>query len=85
MMPKNMGSSAAQRQRRRRDRERRGLIVLTIEADEVALTEQLVIAGFLAPADVDNRDAIKAALERVVHLWAQGSVTRNGTLFSDVP
>jgi hypothetical protein len=79
-----MCSNGAQRQRRHRERTRAGLIVLQIEADEVALTEQLVIAGFLAPQDVEDRDAITAALERVVALWAQG-VTRNATPFSDLP
>ena len=79
-----MASSAAARQRRRRERERRGLVVLTIEVDEVALAEQLICAGFLAPAEVDNREAITAALERVVSLWAQGDVTRHGALFSAV-
>jgi hypothetical protein len=79
-----MASNGAVRQRRRRERERAGVIVLQIEVDEIALTEQLVIAGFLAPQDIDDRTAIQAALERVVNLWAQG-VTRNDTPFSDVP
>jgi hypothetical protein len=71
VMPVNMASNAAIRQRRRRERERRGTVVLAIEVDEVALAEQLVLAGFLAEGEVDNRSAIKAALERVVDLWAQ--------------
>jgi hypothetical protein len=73
VMVRGMGASAAQRQRRRRERERLGLIVLPIEVDETAITEQLVLAGFLAPSEIDNRSAITSALERVVHLWAQGA------------
>jgi hypothetical protein len=72
-----MATNAAARQRRRRERERAGLIVLRVEVDEVALTEQMVLAGFLSPSEADNRDAVRAALERVVQLWAQG-VTRDG-------
>jgi hypothetical protein len=72
-----MATNVAIRQRRRRQRARRGIVVLPIEVDEVALTEQLVITGFLATTDVDDRSAIKVALERVVALWAQG-VTRDG-------
>jgi hypothetical protein len=72
-----MATNVAIRQRRRRQRARRGIVVLPIEVDEVALTEQLVITGFLATTDVDDRSAIKVARERAVALWAQG-VTRDG-------
>ena len=69
-------SRGAIRQRRHRARQRDGKIVIMVEADEVALTEQLVVAGFLPAADMDNRAAVKAALERVIAIWAQ-DVTRN--------
>lgn len=70
-------SAASQRQRRHRDRQRAGKVVLTVEVSEVSLVEQLVLSGFLQPAEIDDRETVRAALERVVRLWAQG-VTRNG-------
>lgn len=65
-------SGDAARQRRRRERMRDGKIVLTVEADEVALTEALVVGGFLDPAHVDDRARIAAAVERLL-----GVVTRD--------
>jgi hypothetical protein len=80
-MPLNMANSSAIRQRRYRDRQRGGRVVLTVEVDEVALSEALLAAGFISPEHADDRQALETALEYVVHLW----VTRNGAGFSDVP
>ena len=77
-------SPAAVRLRRHRERVRLGKIMLLIEADEIGLIEQLMAAGFLSPAHMDDRAAVTAALQRVVDLWAQGD-TRYDTPFSDLP
>jgi hypothetical protein len=75
-MPAQEMSSAAARQQRYRARVRDGRVVLTVEVDEVALSEALVATGFISPEYADDRQALETALEYVVHLW----VTRNGAL-----
>jgi hypothetical protein len=57
-------SPAAERMRRTRERRAKGLMPLSINVDEVALPALLVAAGFLASAAVDDRGAIRAALQR---------------------
>ena len=40
--------------------------MLLVEADEVALTEALLAGGFLDPADIDDRDQVERAVERLL-------------------
>jgi hypothetical protein len=61
-------SNAAERQRRHRARQRRGLRVVTIEVDEISVSEALVQTGFLSPLRADDPDAIREAIEK--HLAA---------------
>jgi hypothetical protein len=65
-----MGSSGALRQRRHRERQRDGLVILHVSVDEVALAEQMAIAGFLAPTDAYDRKKLTQALERIIQLWS---------------
>jgi hypothetical protein len=58
--------SSAARQQRHRARERRGKVVLHIEADEVELIEALLIGGFLDPAHIDDRGRVERAVERLL-------------------
>ena len=56
--------SPAERMRRSRELRAKGLMPLSIDVDEVAVPAFLVAAGHLASADVDDRSAIRAALQR---------------------
>jgi hypothetical protein len=60
----------AEHQSRYRARQRRGLVVLPIEVDEVALAFALERAGLLSE-DVDDRDNLARALEKLVALWCE--------------
>lgn len=60
----------AVRVRRHRERVRNGLVCLTVEVDEVQLSERLIEVGLLHPAGSDSRDRLREALEQVVRLWA---------------
>jgi len=66
-------TSAAARQARHRARQRDGRVVLLVEADEDALTVKLIEAGFLRIEDAEDRQALQAALQRVVEIWAEAS------------
>ena len=74
-----MGTTAAVKQRNYRARRRDGRIVLQIEVSEVDLSEALRAAGFLDADDMDNREALATALERVIEVWTI-SVTCNDAL-----
>lgn len=56
----------ALRSKRFRDRQREGKIVLTIEADEVMLTELLVAANLLPPAVDYTRAQIEEATQALL-------------------
>jgi hypothetical protein len=60
---------SSERVRAYRERQRAGLIQLTIEIDEIALPEKLVEAGLLSPARIDNRDAIIRAVEKLIAMF----------------
>ena len=68
-----MGTPAKIKQRAYRARQRDGRIVLHVVVEEVPLIESLIGAGFLSPAQQDDRKALEEGLARVVELW----VTRN--------
>lgn len=57
-------SPAAVRMRRYRERQRRGVIALRVEFDEVDLGEELVALGYLTPLQQDDRKLIERALSR---------------------
>ena len=63
--------TGASRQRQLRKRRRDGLAVFKIEANAFELADALVVAGWLAQWDCDDRTAIEAALDRAIqHLVA---------------
>jgi hypothetical protein len=70
-------AAARQRQREYRRRQRDGQIALQIEVDEVALAYALEAAGFFRGEDADSREALEAALGKVVDAWMKMTVTRN--------
>ena len=59
---------AADRARRYRQRQSNGRIMITIEIDDVTVPAALVTAGFLAADACDDRQAIAAAIERVIEV-----------------
>lgn len=56
----------AERKQRFKARRAAGLRVYRIAADEVALPEKLVAAGYLSPLVADQQERVEEALERVV-------------------
>jgi len=63
--------SGAARQQRLRQRQRAGLAIFQIEANAFELADALVVAGWLAQWDADDRTAIQVALDRAIqHLVA---------------
>lgn len=69
-------ATGAERQRRHRARARAGRVVIPVEADDVALAEALIAAGFLSPGRADDREALAEATARVLDVWSE-MVTRN--------
>jgi hypothetical protein len=61
---KSNPSPSADRTRRYRDRQRRGLMVLVVEVDEVETADALIAAGYLAPHHADDRQKIAEAAQR---------------------
>jgi hypothetical protein len=59
-------STAAARQRAYRNHVRAGRWVLHVEIDDVRVPAALADAGLLDPSLVDDRDAVPAALERLI-------------------
>jgi hypothetical protein len=73
-----MGSTSAVRMARWRRRNAAGRIPLTIEIDEVALTELLVEHGMLERSRADDRVALALAVERVLEVLVRDGVTSAG-------
>jgi hypothetical protein len=67
---KRLRMSIKDRERRRRDRRKRG-IVLGIEVEELALEVALARARFISPDEAASREALAAALTRVVRIWVR--------------
>ena len=61
-------SRHADRQRNYRKRQTAGKIILQIEISEVETVAALVAAGFLSPETADDKQAIAAAIERLVSM-----------------
>jgi hypothetical protein len=61
---------SSERVRQYRERRRHGRVQLTIEADEVALTETLCATGFLQRAD-PRPEEIESALEKLLAFWIE--------------
>jgi hypothetical protein len=76
-------TNAAERQRRARERRRHGLAIYRVVADEVAVEEVLVRAGWLSEHDRDDRAAVEAALSHVIALLAALPVTRDDAVPRD--
>jgi hypothetical protein len=64
-------SADADRARRYRQRKRSGMLVLTVEANEVALAQALVDARLLKPQHIDNRPAITHAAQKLVDIFVR--------------
>lgn len=64
-------SSAAERQREHRRREASGRILLTVEVDEIEVTEVLRAARLLNPMLEHSREDIALAVERLIKLLAE--------------
>ena len=59
-------SAVAVRMQRSYRRQKQGLAVFSVELNEAALAEELIVGNFLRPADADNRKAISQALQAAV-------------------
>lgn len=64
-------SSDRDRARRYRARRRGGILVLTVVANEVALTEALVDAKLLKPEYADNRPALEHAVQKLIDVFVR--------------
>lgn len=58
--------NSRERKRLWRMRQRAGLRVYAIEADELALADKMVLAGYLSPLAADDPEKQRQALERAV-------------------
>jgi hypothetical protein len=63
--------SDAERSKRYRERQRAGLVMVTIAIDPTAVGEWLVDCGFLEAWDVENLDAVREALEQAIGFWCR--------------
>jgi hypothetical protein len=61
----------AVRARRYRQRQRNGMLVLTIEANETILAQALVEARLLRSEHIDNRPAIAHAAQKLMDIFAR--------------
>jgi hypothetical protein len=58
--------SGSDRTRRYRERQKAGLVMVTLAIEPTAVGEWLVDTGFLEQWDVDDLNAVRAALEQAV-------------------
>jgi hypothetical protein len=58
-------------QQRCRERRKSGRKVISVEVDDVNITEALAAEGELDGAKDDNDDEVRAALERTIDRWAK--------------
>jgi hypothetical protein len=58
--------AARSRQRRYRQRQREGLVTLSVTVDEASITALLTSAGYLSPIRADDQGAIASALEHML-------------------
>ena len=72
--------SSAARTARWRERHRTGRIPLSIEVDEVALTEALIEHGLLDRNQADDRLALAKAVEHALYLLSCDAVTLAGCI-----
>lgn len=68
--------SAAARQARRRQRERAGLVVITVELEELATAEAMEITARLRGTESECKGKLTAAIQRLINEWI-GVVTRD--------
>jgi hypothetical protein len=64
-------SSGADRTRAYRERQRAGLVMVTIAIEPVAVAEWLVDTGFIEQWDVVDLGAVRAALEQAIGFWSR--------------
>jgi len=64
-------TSGSRRTQRYRERQRDGVVALSIAIDLVALSEWLIDTGHLKPWDCTNRKRVREALEQAVALWSR--------------
>jgi hypothetical protein len=70
---------AAEKSRLYRQRQKIGQIVLRVPVDEVALTEALIVSGWLPNGADPSRDQLAAFDARALELWSRGALaTGNG-------
>ena len=67
-------ATVAERVAAHKARKRRGEILITLKADEVALVDSLVAARILSPAIEYDRAAICKAAERVLEIFAREKI-----------
>jgi hypothetical protein len=65
-LDKHKQSSAAQRFHCARERRRSGLAVLFVTVDEIEVTDFLITTRFLKPCDLDDKQAVSAALSALI-------------------
>jgi hypothetical protein len=70
-----MPNSAALRNRRYRRRRRSGLVVINVLCDEFGVIDALIEQKLIGEDESENRQAVGAALSRLIQRW-QESVTR---------
>jgi hypothetical protein len=61
--------SAKDRMRAYRERVENGVDIFRLELPTVALADVLITAGHLAESEMDDRDAVQAALQRAIEEW----------------
>jgi hypothetical protein len=66
-----MTTATALRVQKHYRRRQQGRCVLSVEVDEAALVEELIVSQFLLPSDADSRTAVAKALERAVALMIE--------------
>lgn len=67
-------SGSAERTRTYRQRQKSGVILLVIEAQEDSLVRALVEAGLIHPNLADDREAIQRAAQKLIELIAMEKI-----------
>jgi hypothetical protein len=62
--------SGSDRTKRYRERQRAGLVIVSIAIEPTAVGEWLVDRGHLEQWDVEDPSAIRAALEQAIAVWS---------------
>jgi hypothetical protein len=63
--------SGSERTQRYRQRQRAGLVIVTLAIEPTAVSEWLVDCGFLEAWDAADLNAVQAALQEAVAAWSR--------------